>query len=166
MKALPTYCLPDLLRVEDAVRPSECPGEDSTQEGWSPHRKVINVAGFLKDDLLSSPSMGHKGNLITHGPGRDIERCLLSQALGCQRLQAVHRRVFAINIISHDGASHGLPHHLSGDGYGITSQVHERLSLPHRSSYLSSHTVRIRTIPRVGALSIAEICSRRPFTQG
>lgn len=166
VKALLAYGFPDLFGIQDAVRPSKRAGENAAQESRPADRIIIDVTRLFEDDLLPSSRVRHECDLIPHGSGRNEKSGLLPQALGGQCLEAVYRRIFAIDIIAHCRIAHRLAHRIGGSGDGIASEIQEWPVLPHRSPYLSNHTLRIRTIPRVGALSMTEICSRRPLTQG
>ena len=81
----------------------------------------------LGHDLGSRVGVEVDRDLVAHGSGRHEDRSLSSHELRRSLFEAVDRGIFAVDIVSHFGARHGLPHVVCGMCYRIGSQVDNRV---------------------------------------
>src|SRR5262245_31204523 len=75
-------------------------------------------------------------NLIRHCPGRHVERCLLAEQRRDALLQAIHRWIFAEDIVADLGSLYRGPHAGRGLGHGVTAEIDGWFG--HRLSSVSS----------------------------
>src|ERR1017187_915301 len=107
-------------------RPQRAPGEC---RGHS-HLPVQHVRARLAHHLLPVLRMQPDRHLVPHRPGRQQQRRLAPEHLRRPRLQAVHRRVFAVHVVAYFGLGHRLPHLRRRPRHRIASQINQHIHLP------------------------------------
>ena len=102
----------DLIPRQDAAAVSAFDGaRDRPRYGrHRRHLEVEDVPALFDDHFHARPRVQLDGDLITHRAGRDKDGCFLLEDFGRALLQAIHGRVFAIDIIAHLCTRHRAPH--------------------------------------------------------
>ena len=75
------------------------------------------------EHLRPRPGQEPEGDLVAHRPGRDVDGRLLANPGGGQLLQAVDRRVLAVDVVADLGLGHGPAHGGRGGRDGVGAQV-------------------------------------------
>ncbi|AZE25185.1 hypothetical protein C4K06_4708 [Pseudomonas chlororaphis subsp. aureofaciens] len=79
---------------------------------------------LLADDVfVATPTMAHQAQQVAHGTGRHEQRLGEPEALRQFGLQAVDRRIFAVDIIARGRRGHCLQHARRGLGNGVTAKI-------------------------------------------
>ena len=84
---------------------------------------VASVGCFIHDDLIARPAVDAEGDLIAHGPRRQVDGILFAQKIADHFHQSVDRRIFLLLFVSHFGFGHEFPHSLSGFCDRIAEEV-------------------------------------------
>ena len=83
--------------------------------------------------LVCEPGQEAQGDLVAHRPGRDVDGRLLAHLGGGQLLQAVDRRVLAVDVVADLGVGHGPAHAGRRTGDRVGTQVYGPLQGPAAS---------------------------------
>src|SRR6185369_16363356 len=97
--------------------------ERATDDRHPGHLEIEHMAPLFDDDFLPRLCMKPYSDLVAHAARRDEQSGLRAHDLGGPFLEANSRRVFAVNIIAHLGASHCFSHLIGGLRYGVASQI-------------------------------------------
>ena len=125
----PNGCF-DLGRREDAPIARYGTQLNARQECRSSRFVVENMGLGFQNDLFSRLGMGVDGHLIPHRSRSHEKTGLLAQHRCDLLLKAIHRRVFAKDIIPHLGRCHGLPHRSRRLGKRIATQIDYHREIP------------------------------------
>ena len=115
---------PDLGQRKGAIR---CElkglGLDAAQDGRSAPFIPVGMRILAHDVFISAPAMAEQCYQIALGATGKEKSSLMARHFRQPMLQAVHGRVFVIDIVSHFGGGHGTAHAGTRGGHGITAQV-------------------------------------------
>ena len=94
---------------------------------------VEDVGALLANHFLAQVGVDLDGCLVAHRSRRNKQGGLALEDFSGTLLEAIHSRVFAINIVTHLGFGHGAAHRRSWPRHRVTAQVNDgsvHVSLP------------------------------------
>ena len=81
---------------------------------------------LLADQVfIAAAAVRHQRRQIALRTGRKEQRALEAESLGRHRLQAVHGRIVAVDIIADLGRRHGGAHARRRPGHGVAAQIRQ-----------------------------------------
>ena len=84
---------------------------------------VSRQISALEEDLVSPLGVDLDGRLVCLGAAREEETALLAGHLRDQRLQPLHRRIVAQDVVAQGRLEHGPLHGRRRAGHGVAPQV-------------------------------------------
>ena len=111
------------VRVHGAPGPRDGARLAGGQSPDTAHLVEDDVAFRLRDHLIAATGVGQHGDLVALGPAGHEEGRLLAQHGRRLLLQAVHRRVFPVYIVSDLVFEHGEPQFRGRDRHRVAAQI-------------------------------------------
>ena len=114
----------DALEIECAVGlEAEGLGLDAAEHRGSAALVPKGVAPLADDVLVPTLAVAENAEQISLRAARHEQGRLLAEHLRAQVLEAVDRRVLAIDVVTNLGCGHGGSHRRRGNGHGVAAQV-------------------------------------------
>ena len=83
------------------------------------------MRGLTQNHLLARPALHEDGNLVTHGPGRQIDRTILAQKLSHPLAKALYSRIFTDLFVAYIRRNHRFQHPWRLGRFGVAAQIYE-----------------------------------------
>ena len=87
---------------------------------------TVGVRLLADQVLVAAAAVRHQRREVALRPGREQERPLIPEALGRERLQAVHGRIVAVHVVADLGRGHRAAHRVGRPGHGVAAQIDRR----------------------------------------
>ena len=98
-------------------------GLDTAQHRGASALVLVIVSGLATEILIATAAMAHDGKQVGLGACGSKKGRFEAEPLGGVGLQAVNRRVVAIDIVSYLGAGHGFAHLGGRAGHSIAAEI-------------------------------------------
>jgi hypothetical protein len=113
----------ELIDREDAMGSGDGAHRQSRDVGVGAGLPAVDVGQLLGHHLLTGVRVRQHRGRVAHGTARHVESRLHADLLGRQFLQADHGGILAVDVVTHVGAVHRLPHGIGGSRDRVGTQV-------------------------------------------